>query len=89
MDHDLNIRTKDVQDPQVAIWQERYGIWADEPNVAIIGECKYLFNHEIIVSPCSQWHFLSQIFYRIIPFSLDKTAGVVAVTWHIMNIQML
>ena len=70
VDHDLNLQTEDVQDPQVAIWKEGYGIWSDELDVALIGECKYLFNHEKIVHPCSQWHFLSQIFYRIIPFPL-------------------
>jgi len=58
VDHDLNLQTEDVQDPQVAIWKDEYGICADELDVTIIRECKDMLNDEIIVSPSVPMAFL-------------------------------
>jgi len=89
INHDSNIGAIDVQDPQVALLQDEYRIWADEMDATVCRECEYMFKDDNIVSPSVLTAFLiSSIVYRIFLFPLDVTMAVGALCWHIMNPQI-
>ena len=48
-DLDLDILPDQREDPQVAFWRDEYGMWVEELEATLSGECEFMFEGDIMV----------------------------------------
>ena len=48
-DLDLDIPLDQMEDPQVTFWRDEYGMWVDELEATLSGECEFMFEDDITV----------------------------------------
>ena len=45
---DLDIPPDQMDDPQVTIWRDKYDMWVEELEAMLSGECKFMFEDDIM-----------------------------------------